>query len=135
MCLCNKNFIGARCEINLLFLSAADRLRFGCELRPCWIGATCEDRPNGFMCHCSANTYGDFCEYSSLQISNPCISKPCYNDGLCVQQDQNSYTCACNGSFGGLGCRQNLVGACASNPCQRDGICVPIGAAGMKFMR
>lgn len=77
------------------------------------------------------NTFGDFCEKSSLQINDPCISKPCYNFGTCIQQDQNSYTCACNGSYGGLGCRQNLVGACASNPCQRDGICVPLGTNGI----
>ena len=62
--------------------------------------------------------------------TDPCLSKPCYNYGTCIQQDQNSYSCACNASYGGLGCKQNLVGACASNPCQRDGICVPIGLNG-----
>lgn len=62
-----------------------------------------------------------------MSTNDPCISKPCYNYGTCIQQDQNSYTCACNGSYGGLGCKQNLVGACASNPCLREGICVPVG--------
>ncbi|RMZ99091.1 Neurogenic locus Notch [Brachionus plicatilis] len=108
-------------------LRPEEKLKYGCELRPCWIGSTCEDRDGSFVCHCSANTYGEFCEKSSLTNTDPCSSKPCYNYGTCIKQDQNSYTCACNGSYGGLGCRQNLVGACASNPCQRDGICVPIG--------
>ena len=76
------------------------------------------------------NTFGEFCEKSSLTNTDPCSSKPCYNYGKCIKQDQNSYTCACNASYGGLGCRQNLVGACASNPCQRDGLCEPIGLTG-----
>ena len=76
------------------------------------------------------NTFGEFCEQSSLQNNDPCISKPCFNYGKCVQQDQNSYTCACNGTYGGLSCKQNLVGACSSNPCLRDGICIPVGLNG-----
>ena len=50
-----------------------------------------------------------------------------------MQQDQNSYTCACNGTYGGLSCKQNLVGACSSNPCLRDGICIPVGLNGNKI--
>ena len=75
------------------------------------------------------NTYGRYCEQSSLS-SSPCGSKPCYNDGQCIRQDANSYTCQCGASNGGQSCKQSLIGACASNPCQRDGICVPIGLTG-----
>jgi len=66
-------------------------------------------------------------------MTNPCESKPCYNGGTCIQQDINSYTCACPASFGGARCKRNLVGACASNPCLRDGICVSLGSNGIFF--
>jgi len=66
-------------------------------------------------------------------MTNPCDSKPCYNGGTCIQQDVNSYTCACSGSYGGLSCQQNIVGACASNPCLRGGLCLPIGLTGRKL--
>ncbi len=63
-------------------------------------------------------------------MTNPCDSKPCYNGGTCIRQDANSYTCACPASYGGLSCKDSLVGACASNPCLRGGICVPVGNNG-----
>lgn len=54
ICLCNKDFIGPRCEINLMTLRPEEKKKYGCELRPCWIGSTCEDRDGSFICHCSA---------------------------------------------------------------------------------
>jgi hypothetical protein len=77
------------------------------------------------------NTYGEFCEKSTLTNNDPCISKPCYNMGTCNRQDELGYTCSCNNTHGstftGVDCKLNQAGACASNPCLRDGICYPIG--------
>ena len=58
VCICNKNYIGARCEIRLDSLRNDEKQKYGCALRPCWIGSTCEDRDGSFVCHCSAvNTF------------------------------------------------------------------------------
>jgi hypothetical protein len=54
VCVCQKNFVGERCELNLNSLNNEEKRRLGCQLRPCWIGSTCEDRNNTFVCHCSA---------------------------------------------------------------------------------
>lgn len=54
VCICNKNFVGPRCERRLDSLTVEEKQKYGCELRPCWIGSTCEDRDGSFICHCSA---------------------------------------------------------------------------------
>ena len=54
VCICQKSFIGKTCETKLDSLSTQDKRKYGCELRPCWIGSTCEDRDGSFICHCSA---------------------------------------------------------------------------------
>ena len=65
------------------------------------------------------------CDQSSASNSDPCRSKPCFNGGTCVRQDQNSFTCQCPPSYSGPSCKLNSIGSCASRPCQRDGLCVP----------
>ncbi len=55
LCICPKDFIGPNCETRLGDLSSQQRSSiYGCALRPCWIGSTCEDRNSSFVCHCSA---------------------------------------------------------------------------------
>lgn len=57
--------------------------------------------------------------------NDPCASKPCYNGGTCVKENQNSFSCKCPSSYSGPSCKTNLIGSCASQPCQREAICVP----------
>jgi len=55
ICICQKDFIGRKCEFRIESLSVADKLKYGCELSPCYAGSVCEDRPFGnFVCHCVA---------------------------------------------------------------------------------
>lgn len=55
VCICHKDFIGANCETKIKDLSTEQRNNlYGCAMRPCWIGSTCEDRNGTFVCHCSA---------------------------------------------------------------------------------
>ena len=54
ICICNKNYIGDTCEKRVDSLTEIQKRSYGCALRPCWIGATCEDTQNGFVCHCAA---------------------------------------------------------------------------------
>jgi hypothetical protein len=53
VCICDKDFIGENCEVRVDSLSEVERRAFGCQLRPCWIGSTCEDLGDRFVCHCS----------------------------------------------------------------------------------
>ena len=57
LCVCPKDYFGDLCEIGIGKLSQNEKDRFGCSLKPCWFGSTCEDLThlNGtFRCHCNA---------------------------------------------------------------------------------
>jgi hypothetical protein len=81
------------------------------------------------------NTFGEFCEQSSLDGTDPCKTKPCYNEGKCVNLDSISYKCMCNDSYGGTSCKQNALGSCRFNKCQRESICVPLKEDGKHCLK
>ena len=51
-----------------------------CAVEPCENGATCEDKVDGFMCHCLPGFIGDTCEIDY----DDCSSNPCLNGGECI---------------------------------------------------
>jgi len=126
-CICHKDFAGIECEIKLSTLSVSEKKKFGCALKPCWFGSTCEDLTHiggTFKCHCSANTYGDLCEKSGIDGTNPCKTMPCYNNGDCINQDDVSYRCNCVDPYGDSNCKTNTLGPCKNLPCRNDAICI-----------
>lgn len=72
----------------------------------------------------SKNTYGEFCEKTLIDGTNPCKSNPCYNQGECINQDDISYRCMCIGPYGDSSCKTNTFGICKNNPCQKESICI-----------
>lgn len=79
------------------------------------------------------NTFGEFCEKSSFETSDPCLTNPCYNGGKCEPLDSVSYRCNCNATYGGISCKQTMMGGCSvgASRCQRDSICVPVEPNGI----
>ena len=69
LCKCFAGYKGKNCEKRIDSLSSEEKLQYGCELRPCWIGSTCEDRPDGtFICHCAAVIFFEYSNYETLNI-------------------------------------------------------------------
>lgn len=63
--------------ILLLFLSSVVRCETDideCESNPCQNNGTCWDQVDGFICNCTANYTGDYCEYS-VSISSQVFNK------------------------------------------------------------
>ena len=60
--------------------------------------------------------YGRNCEQR-----NACISRPCFNDGLCVNETSNTYRCECQSGYYGGQCQ--FLNGCDDGPCGERGIC------------
>ena len=55
--------------------------------------------------------------------SNPCISSPCQNGGICTAPSSTSFACTCIQGYTGSLC-QTQINYCASTPCQNGATCV-----------
>ncbi|CAF4695427.1 unnamed protein product, partial [Rotaria socialis] len=53
---------------------------------------------------------------------NPCLSKPCQNNGTCSVL-ATTYACQCLSPYGGTNC-DTVINVCTPNPCFNNGICV-----------
>jgi hypothetical protein len=58
-------------------------------------------------------------------VGDPCVPNPCLNDGECVAQSEDSFSCECAPGYAGILC-QAYVGLCAMSPCQNGGVCVDV---------
>ena len=78
--------------------------------------------PTIAKCLCPSPYTGYICEYE-----NPCQSRPCKNDGLCIPINLfNSfpqYKCSCMPGFFGNNCEKNNLYDCSVNTCQNGGTC------------
>ncbi|XP_067277909.1 protein eyes shut homolog [Pseudorasbora parva] len=109
-CTCPPFFTGPLCE----------QLYDPCDLRhnPCLHNSTCRAQSDGTaLCVCRVGFQGTRCEIDS----DDCVSRPCQNQGLCVD-GVNSYSCFCKAGFSGQHCEEN-INECASDPCQNSGVC------------
>ncbi|XP_051773782.1 protein eyes shut homolog [Ctenopharyngodon idella] len=109
-CTCPPFFTGPLCE----------QYYDPCDLRhnPCLHNSACRAQSDGTaLCVCSVGFEGTRCEIDS----DECVSRPCQNQGRCVD-GVNSYSCFCKPGFSGQHCEED-INECASNPCQNRGVC------------
>uniref|UniRef100_A0A0K0DZQ7 C-type lectin domain-containing protein n=1 Tax=Strongyloides stercoralis TaxID=6248 RepID=A0A0K0DZQ7_STRER len=71
------------------------------------------------VCKCPKMFYGNRCE----KKIDYCQYKPCFNNGICKNDEIDGYSCLCTSSYMGKGCFINKE-ACSNDPCQNGGICV-----------
>jgi hypothetical protein len=88
-----------------------------CAPNPCQHGATCENGPSGFLCHCAVGYTGTTC---GTQVDD-CANSPCQNGGTCTD-GVGSYSCACAAGYAGSSCEID-VDDCAASPCHNGGVC------------
>ncbi|CAF1338165.1 unnamed protein product, partial [Didymodactylos carnosus] len=89
-----------------------------CDPNPCRAGKCELISKTNFTCHCAQYIYGPLCEKLNYE-QKACDSNPCYNQALCTNTADNSYTCLCPPSHSGKHCKQN-VGEC---DCLNGGTC------------
>ena len=113
-----------------------------CINSPCVNGGVClEVAHNVFNCSCPNGYSGRFCErkvnailglglgFESMvkqhrlpMFENPCTSRPCLNDGICLLKTEG-FSCVCGLQYTGMNC-QYMMNFCATNPCLNGGTCV-----------
>lgn len=65
-----------------------------CESNPCQNNSTCEDGPNGYICHCLPGYEGIHCEID-VAVCNVTNETRCYNGGICEEGPGDSFFCQC----------------------------------------
>lgn len=117
-CVCSNDFAGTDCG-----------LTNPCAAKPCKNGAcfTVIQIVGGAekavpYCQCYSGWLGTDC--STPVSTNPCISNPCYNSGVCSLAANNAFMCTCVGPYTGPTCG-TYVDYCANKNCLNGGICKP----------
>ena len=114
-CLCEKNYVGERCEIY-----------DPCKENLCSVYSTCQpNRQSDYECICQTGYMGQYCE---IKINDTCyLENQCKNNGKCIDKyDTNGnlkYECICQSDFEGKNC-ENYVDFCGTNrPCRNNATC------------
>ncbi|ESO89533.1 hypothetical protein LOTGIDRAFT_234340 [Lottia gigantea] len=90
-----------------------------CQNGVCQNGGTCLVEKHQYYCRCTSGYTGKNCETPI----RACDSSPCFNDGVCSNNDDGSFTCFCNqGRFSGGRC-ENDINDCSINSCLNNGSC------------
>lgn len=93
-CICPPHLEGEKC--NLKFICSE-------KISPCQNGGYCRQivgSKTSHKCHCPTGYTGLYCEIDV----NECLGKPCGNNGVCVEDEINSFTCYCKPGFCGANC-------------------------------
>ena len=91
------------CEVNI-----DDCLNHGCKHE-----SKCIDKINSYLCSCAPNFTGEFCENKILA----CDSRPCMNNGTCIDSNISDYECVCPNAFKGRNC-ESKIDPCNGSLCQ-----------------
>lgn len=65
---------------------------------------------------------GSHCEY---KLESLCISRPCHNNGECVQVNNTNFICKCSDGFTGEMCEFE-TSSCTTDYCSNSGTCVEV---------
>ncbi|XP_071847584.1 uncharacterized protein [Apostichopus japonicus] len=107
-CYCTRLYRGVHCE---------ERIDH-CEPDPCAHGRCINHAKD--QCICDAGYTGEFCD---MEI-NECSSEPCFNEGFCVDLE-NDFACSCLNGFMGDLCEID-VDLCQNQPCPEYATCVDL---------
>lgn len=90
-------------------------------LEDCSNNGECKlNEENKFLCECNKDFIGSKCEVNS----RPCSSKPCFNNGTCVEDlSNNTFYCTCDQFYFGSRC-ENKINICQNETCSNRGICI-----------
>ncbi|CAI5445521.1 unnamed protein product [Caenorhabditis angaria] len=90
-CICKDGYEGDVCE----------KKKDYCATNPCFNGATCNKKPNGYSCKCPADFTGPRCEERK---PFRCAENTCQNGGICNKDAK----CECPDNYFGPNCSEKL---------------------------
>ncbi|RMZ94048.1 neurogenic locus notch -like protein, partial [Brachionus plicatilis] len=105
ICECQPGFSGEFCE-----------KKNDCDEKSC-INGNCVEENGNQVCSCLIGFTGIMCE---LQL-DPCSGNPCKNDGLCIKESHDRFSCLCLPGYFGKNCAE--IDPCSSTPCKNRGEC------------
>ncbi|VDL80711.1 unnamed protein product, partial [Nippostrongylus brasiliensis] len=139
-CACPLGFDGTHCEHNKDECLQMRCDKNGTEER--FLLQSCEDGINSFSCVCKPGYRGEFCEVRIDQVgvnvpsqlrkkkceqeTGSCDSRPCRNDGRCVNLIAD-YFCVCPEGVSGKDC-EIAPNRCLGEPCLNGGVCGDFGS-------
>ncbi|XP_046739798.1 protein crumbs-like isoform X2 [Diprion similis] len=85
-------FNGSDCSIDI---DECAQMPVNCE------NGHCENLPGSYQCSCIPGYCGRNCE-----VLDPCIQKPCQNEGTCTCLDDSGYICHCTSDYNGHNCTE-----------------------------
>lgn len=119
ICVCKEGFVGKRCQLKDPCLSSSCSDHGSCYAIFQLINNVEEVN---FYCQCNNGYSGRNCEVTEM----PCLSNPCHNNGICVNNDNKNgdgFTCICMNGYVGSTCGA-YVGPCYYNECENGATCI-----------
>ncbi|XP_014675370.1 PREDICTED: uncharacterized protein LOC106815425 [Priapulus caudatus] len=89
-----------------------------CTTTFCQNGGKCRFANHKAQCDCQPGWQGEFCE----RKLPPCLSNPCFNEGICRNVNEDEFRCRCREGYSGQQC-EKLPDNCRNNRCS-NGTCV-----------
>ena len=90
VCVCNQNFTGGSCDVNIK----------ACSKNPCLNDGECIEMSNStYKCDCKQNYFGANCE-SKIDL---CLNETCSGHGVCYD-NSSSVSCKCFSNYNGEKC-------------------------------
>uniref|UniRef100_A0A0K0EXE7 Eyes shut (inferred by orthology to a D. melanogaster protein) n=1 Tax=Strongyloides venezuelensis TaxID=75913 RepID=A0A0K0EXE7_STRVS len=137
LCICDINFIGLKCETNLITGKNDNLLPINdlsiCFPSQCSNQGACIGTVSKFVCLCYPGFTGRTCtekstgtiitDSSGSGLTIPCTSSDCNNNGVCVGT-KGAYSCICKLGFLGERCQTAPYALCDSKQCSNNGLCL-----------
>lgn len=125
-CKCAGNWTGFNCNMFLNNNVKQKQMDTNCldDDKKCLNGGSClkYSHESYYSCKCAPNFTGKTCEIEMSTKLNICSTKPCQNDGKCVQISDIDYECNCKNNYVGKKCE--IYNHCLNASCGGNGKCL-----------